>query len=381
MRTGHDRTDCKKTMRITPSKPDSSAGKDFNNFGPRRRLWLRRLMWLAVAVVVFFAIATAGYMILERNYSLLDAIYMTMITITTVGFTEVNGPLTDGGRIWTMIVMVSGMTLVALVVSGVVAVFVESQIREVFGRQQLQQKIAKLKGHVIVCGFGRVGSMVASQLVQSGREVVVVDQNEDAIAAARAAGLLYVDGDAQEEDVLEKAGVKGAESLVTALTTDAENVFVTLSARSANANLRIITRAQQTSSENKLRKAGASRVICPQAIGANRMAQVVLRPAVVDFTELAQTGSELAVDQITVTPASPLVDKTLRELELPSRFGVHVVAMQRQGGKRVYNPAPDIRLAVGDVVILVGRAGAAETMQKLGVEEELPENGEGSVDA
>ena len=277
-----------------------------------------------------------------------------------------------------MVVLVSGTALVAMVVSGVVAAFVEGQIREVFGRQQLQQKIDKLKGHVIVCGFGRVGAQVAEKLSEAGRDVVVVDQSPEAIASARDTGLLFVEGDAQEEDVLEKAGVKRAESLVAALTTDAENVFVTLSARSANGELRIITRAQQITSESKLRKAGASRVICPQAIGANRMAQVVLRPAVVDFTELAQTGAELAVDQITIGPHSPLVDKTLRELELPSRFGVHVVAMQRQGGARVYNPTPDIRLAIGDVIILVGRAGAAEAMQELGLEETPPEGGAGA---
>jgi len=259
-----------------------------------------------------------------------------------------------------------------MVVSSVVAFFVEGQIRELLGRQQLQHKIARLKGHVIVCGYGRVGSMVVDKLKQSGREVVVVDQSPDAIATARQVGLLYVEGDAQEEDVLEHAGVSRAESLVTALTTDADNVFVTLSARFANASLRIITRAQQASSESKLRRAGASRVVCPQAIGANRMAQVVLRPAVVDFTEMAQTGDELAVDQIKLGPKSPLAEKTLLELQLPSRFGVHVVAMQRQGGQRVYQPQADIRLEVGDTIILVGRAGAAQAMEELAIEEQLP---------
>lgn len=360
-------------MRFLRLRRTSEAGLQAE---PRKRLWLRRLLWLGVAAVAFFAIATTGYMLLESSYSLLDALYMTVISITTVGYEEVNGPLCDAGRIWTMFVIVVGTALAAIIVSSVVAVFVEGQIREIFGRQQLQQKIAKLKQHVIVCGFGRVGSLVAGQLVNAGREVVVVDETDDAIAEAAEAGLLYVQGDAQEEETLTKAGVERAETLVAALTTDAENVFVTLSARAANAELRIVTRAQQTTSEDKLRKAGATRVICPQAIGANRMAQVVLRPAVVDFTELAQTGAELAVDQITIGPKSPLVDKTLRDLELPSRFGVHIVAMQRQGGARVYHPSPDIRLAVGDVVILVGRAGAAEAMQKLGVDEELPPSDE-----
>lgn len=334
-----------------------------------RRLWLRRLAILLIALLAFFLVSVGGYLAIEKSYTLLDAVYMTVTTITTVGYGEVNGPLSSAGRIWNMVVIVFGMAILAMVVSGVAAVFVEARIREVFGRQHLQQKIAKLKGHVIVCGYGRVGSMVAAKLAKAGRDVVVVDQSPDAIQAAGQAGLLYVQGDAQEEDVLDQAGVGRAESLVAALTTDAENVFVTLSARSANANLRIITRAQQTTSESKLRKAGASRVICPQAIGANRMAEVVLRPAVVDFADMAQTGDELAVDQIKLGPHSPLVDKTLLELQLPSRFGVHVVAMQREGGQRVYQPKPDVRLAVGDTIILVGRAGAAEAMEKLGVEE------------
>ncbi len=334
-----------------------------------RQLWPRRLLLLLIAMLVFFVISVSGYMVIEKSYTLLDAIYMTATTVTTVGYGEVNGPLSSAGRIWNMLVIVFGMAIVAMVVSGVVAIFVEGQIREVFGRQQLQQKIARLKGHVIVCGYGRVGSMVAAKLMQAGRGVVVVDEAPEATLAAGQAGLLYVQGDAQEEDVLGQAGVSRAESLVTALTTDAENVFVTLSARSANADLRIITRAQQTTSESKLRKAGASRVICPQAIGANRMAEVVLRPAVVDFTEMAQTGDELAVDQIKLGPHSPLVDKTLLELQLPSRFGVHVVAMQREGGQRVYQPKADVRLAVGDTIILVGRAGAAAAMEKLGAED------------
>lgn len=337
-----------------------------------RRLWLGRLAILLIALLAFFVVSVSGYMVIEKSYTLLDAIYMTVTTITTVGYGEVNGPLSGAGRIWNMLVIVFGMAIVAMVVSGVVAIFVEGRIREVFGRQQLQQKIAKLKGHVIVCGYGRVGGMVAAKLTEAGRNVVVVDQSPEATLAAGRAGLLYVQGDAQEEDVLDQAGVRRAESLVAALTTDAENVFVTLSARSANADLRIITRAQQSTSESKLRKAGASRVICPQAIGANRMAEVVLRPAVVDFTDMAQTGDELAVDQIKLGPHSPLVDKTLLELQLPNRFGVHVVAMQREDGQRVYHPKPDMRLAVGDTIILVGRAGAAEAMDKLGVEEQLP---------
>lgn len=341
-------------------------------FGQRRRLWLRRLMMLLIVLLMFLVVSTGGYMVIEKSYTPLDAVYMTVITITSVGYGEVNGPLSDGGRIWSIFVIIFGMAIVAMVVSGVVAVFVEAQIREVFGRQQLQQKIARLTGHVIVCGCGRVGGMVADKLQQAGRDVVVVDQSPEAIAAARQAGLLYVEGDAQEEDVLDLAGVRRAESLVAALTTDAENVFVTLCARAANAGLRIITRAQQSASESKLRRAGASRVVCPQAIGANRMAQVVLRPAVVDFTEMAQTGDELAVDQIKIGPNSPLVDKTLLELQLPSRFGVHVVAMQREGGQRVYQPKPDVRLAAGDTIILVGRAGAAETMDKLGAGEQIP---------
>ncbi len=350
----------------------SGAHTKRSSSGHRKRLWLRRLTVLLVALLLFVAIASGGYMVIEDRYTMLDAVYMTMITITAVGYGEVNGPLCTAGRIWSMFVMVFGVAIAAMVVSGVVAVFVEGQIRDIFGRQQLQHKIDKMSDHVIVCGFGRVGRMVADKLSQAGRDVVVVDLSPEAITAARQAELLYVEGDAQEEDVLEQAGVARAESLVAALTTDAENVFVTLSARAANAGMRIITRAQQSASESKLRKAGASRVVCPQAIGANRMAQVVLRPAVVDFTEMAQTGDELAVEQIKLGPKSPLADKTLLELQLPNRFGAHVVAMQRQGGRRVYHPKPDIRLAEGDTIILVGRAGAAEMMEQLSAEEEPP---------
>ena len=172
-------------------------------------------------------------------------------------------------------------------------------------------------------------------------------------------------GDAQEEDTLRAAGVEHAEALVSTLTTDAANVFVTLSARETNADLRIISRAQQVSAEDKLRKAGASCVVCAQTIGAGRIARVVLQPAVVDFVEMTQSGDGLEVEQLQIDETSGVAGKTIRELELPRRAGVHIIGIQRPDEETVLQPGADVRLAVGDTLILIGRTGSAGLVERL----------------
>lgn len=315
-------------------------------------------------------IAAVGYTQIEPEYSVLDAAYMTVTTITSLGG-EV-GELSDMGRVWTMIVVIGGLAIGAVVLSSIVAIIVEGQILRILGRRQLERRIAALCGHVIVCGYGRIGAIVVEELATAGQDIVVVDNDPQRTAVAERAGAFYVLGDAEDEAVLSKAGLDRAAVLVATLATDAANVFVTLSARQENEELRIIARAQQVTSQSKLLKAGASRVICPQIIGAMRVADVVLRPAVVDFVEMAHKGVELEMDQLSLSAQSRLIGKTLEELELPRRTGTHVVAVSHASGETTYHPTPDLRLVAGDTLVLIGRRGAATAVEKLQLESGCP---------
>ncbi|MDP6543218.1 MAG: TrkA family potassium uptake protein [Phycisphaerae bacterium] len=223
----------------------------------------------------------------------------------------------------------------------------------------MQRRIASLSGHVIVCGYGRMGGLVADELVKAGKQVVIIDNDSLQTQAAEGSALLYVLGNAETDDVLIAAGVARAAVVVTTLASDADNVFVTLSAREINPDLRIIAVARDTSTQDKLIRAGANRVVCAHTLGASRMAAVVLRPAVVDFVEMAGQGGEIEMDQVKLSDGSRLVGKSLEELELPHRVGVHVCAVQRSDGEPVYQPAPDFVLAAGDTLVLIGPSGSA----------------------
>ncbi|MDY7011314.1 MAG: potassium channel protein [Planctomycetota bacterium] len=318
-----------------------------------------------MAVIIFVGVAGLGYYIIEPGYSWLDAFYMTIISITTAGHLEVGGPLTAGGRSWTIFVLIGGITIGAVALSLIVAAVVEGRIRGILGRRQLERRISSLSGHIIVCGYGRMGQRVASLLKSGDRQVVVIDNSPDRTAQAEHEGTLYILGDAQEEEVLLSAGVQQADTLVATLADDASNVFLTLSARGLNKQMQIIARAQQAATQDKLTKAGATRVICPMIIGSKRIADVLLRPAMVDFVEMAHKGVDLEMDQLVVQEGSGITGRTLRDLALPSRVGATVVAIRRPDGTALHNPGPEVKPAVGDTMVLIGKHGMNEAIEKL----------------
>jgi len=325
----------------------------------------KRIGGAVMILLCFIAIGAVGFCWIEPGYTWLDGLYMTVITISTVGYEVVGGHLTQAGKIWSIFVIAGGLVLLTIVGTQIAALVVEGQLQGFIGRRQLNRKIAALRGHVIVCGYGRMGGRVARELSASGRDVVVIDNTAERTAAAEQAGMMFVMGDAQEEDVLAAAGLEHASILVAVLSDDPENLFVTLSARQENPDLLIISRAQEAASQSKLKRAGADRVVCPQIIGANRMSDVVLRPAMVDFVEMAHSGVDLEMDQLLLGGNSSLVGKTLAELELPRRAGAHVVAVRHADGKTNYRPDHRLKLAEGDNLILVGRVGAAEAVEQM----------------
>ena len=342
---------------------ESGKVRSFVSLRPEQH-WAHRLVWPVGILTGFIIVATVGYRVLNPDRSWLDALYMTVISVSTVGLREVY-PVTATGMVWTLIVIIGGLVTGAVAMSMIVAMIVEGQVRIILGRRQLQRRIASLSGHVIVCGYGRMGGLVADELINADKEVVIVDNDDVQTQAAEAAGLLYVRGNAEIDDVLVAAGVGRADVVVTTLGTDAENVFVTLSARELNPNLRIIAIARETSTQDKLIKAGADRVVCANTLGASRMAAVVLRPAVVDFVEMAGQGGDIEMDQVKLADGSKLVGKSLKELELPHHVGVHVCAVQRSGGVPVYQPASDFVLAAGDTLVLIGPRGSASAVEAM----------------
>jgi voltage-gated potassium channel len=333
-----------------------------------RRSRISRIAIALAILAAFIVVASVGYCWIEPAYNLADSLYMTVITITTVGYGYVH-PLSAWGRLWTVFVILGGVATAAVVLSLLVGVVVEGHILDILGRRQVQKAISALSGHVIVCGYGRMGKLLADELVAAGRKVVVIEAQPERAAAAERAGLPCLIGDAQEEETLTAAAIERARVLIANLANDADNVFLTLSAKQANPSLQIIARAQEAATESMLRKAGADRVVCPEIIGASRIADVVVRPAVVDFVEMAHRGIELEMEQLNISEGSRLTGRTLEELALPRRIGAQVVAIRRADAQTVYQPTPDLKLAAGDTLVLVGRKGSSAAVQKLQREE------------
>ncbi len=314
--------------------------------------------------ITVISVSTAGYIVIEpSNYTFLDALFITINTVTTLGSQA--GTLSDAGKIWTIFVVLAGLVTGGVLLSLLGAMMVEGQLRRILGRRQLEDQIKNLSDHVIVCGCGRMGERVATQLQTGGRDIVIVDIDPERTSIGEAIGMLYVLGDAQNEEVLEAAGIAKASTLVSTLATDAENLLVTLTARQMNPDVRIITRALDGATQKKLIRAGATRVVCPQVIGASRMVDIVVRPAVVDFSEAALEGVDLEMDQIELGGKSELVGKSLQDLNLPQRVGAHVVAIRRAHDETIYQPGPEVVLEQGDTLILIGKRDSAEAMAAL----------------
>ncbi len=322
----------------------------------------RLLVYITVLLSVF-VIGTAGFALIER-VPLNQAAYTMVITLATVGYGDVV-PRSGLGRVWTAVVIVLGVITVGLCISSLQAVVVSGELRRLMGRRKLLNKIEQLSGHIIVCGYGRMGRVVARLLRQRGETIVVVERDPQGTSALDEEGLLYVLGDATEDQTLCQAGVMRAKGLVAVLPHDAENVYVALTARDLRDDLQIVSRAEQEFSEKKLRRAGADRVVSPQATGARMICNMLTRPNVTDFFEVAAKGVELEMDEVVVRSDSPLCGKNLREAKLRQTAGVMVVAIKHADGRAVFSPGPEEVIACQDTLILIGPAGASGQLEKM----------------
>ena len=301
-------------------------------------------------------------MIIE-GWRFLDALYMTIITISTVGYREVN-QVGDIGRLFTIFLVLIGVGFTFYVMAAVVQFMVEGRVRLLMGRRRLDKKIDRLKSHFIVCGYGRIGRVLCRNLQRTSHDLVVVEKNPDLIPAMDEDGVLYVAGDATDEANLLKAGVERAKGLVAALATDTDNVFLVLSARQLAPDLNIIARAGGQGSKKKLRAAGANSVESPYEMGAASMAQRIIRPTVTNFLDLAFAHSrkDIQMEEIPVCQSSRLTNVALKDSGIRQDFNLIIIAIKKTDGTMQFNPSFEATLRPEDTVIAVGEE---ENLQKL----------------
>ncbi len=329
-----------------------------------KSFWWRVLRGTAVAAVVLLA-GTVGYHFME-GWSLLDAFYMTVITVTTVGFGETH-PLGAPGRIFTIFLIFFGVGTVLYILSLLTQVMVEGKLRQMLGRRNLRRGIRALKGHYIICGYGRIGSLVVDLLREQGVPMVVIDRSSEVTARLEEDGIPYILGEATEDENLLAAGIERAKGLVATVSSDANNVYIVLTAKGIRPDLFVIGRATEPGSERKLKRAGADKVVSPYFIGARRIAQTVIRPSVADFVELTFHNSELGLlmEEITVGMGSELAGVALKDSGIRQKLDLIILAVKKADGTMIFNPKADTVIDVSDTLIALGRRDSMTKLTKI----------------
>ncbi len=318
-----------------------------------------------VALSLVFGLGVVGYMRVE-GWSFFDSLYQVVITLSTVGFQEVY-PLSRNGRALTMVLIVSGVGSFAYLVGSFTQVLVEGRLQQYLGRRRMQKIIDGLSDHVIICGYGRIGSIVAREIIAENVPAVIIESNPEVVRLLAEQGHPFVAGDATADEVLLAAGLLRAKTLVAALSQEAANVYVTLTARQLTPNIRIVARADAQGHIQRLQRAGADQVLVPHLYGGVRMAQSVLRPTVTSFLELAGRGNDidLQMEELQVGETSEIVGQNLIEARIRPRFNLIVIAVKKVSGEMIFNPQPQSVLEVGDTMILVGRQDGLDGLKEI----------------
>jgi len=321
--------------------------------------------WRLVALLILAVLlaGTLGYVLIE-GWSWWDAFYMTVITITTVGYGEVH-PLSPAGRAFTVLIILSGVGTFFYGFTAFTALLAGGHLAERRERRRHARMLDNLDGHFILCGFGRMGEIIAREFARQRVPFVVVERNPDRVHLALEHGYTAVEADASNEDVLKRVRLDRARGLVAAVSTDAENVYAVLSARLLKPDLFIVGRAETDDARAKLKRAGADRVISPYHIGGLQLAQTALRPAVVDFVTLATSSEnlDLNLEQVHLDQGSTLVGRTLLDAGLRQKYGVVVVGIRRADGKMDFNPPPEASMRAGDDLVVLGRASSLRELE------------------
>jgi voltage-gated potassium channel len=327
--------------------------------GARREIFVAGLALLLVVVI-----GTVGYEVIE-GMSFLDGLYMTFITLTTIGFSEVN-PLSGAGKLFTIAISIFGIGIVAFMATRTAQVLVRYQRLQ---HRFMARKIERLEGHYVVCGYGRLGRRIVADLLDAKQHFVVIEQDPERAAALDEAGVLYVEGDAEDDDVLKAAGVERAQGLILTLPEDSSNVFVALTAKELQPGLFTLARTNQHKNTQKLLRAGVDKVISPYEIGADRMAQVILRPYVDQFMEkVLHVGAlDLRMEEVRIEAGSLLDGRSLAECDFRHRFNAVVIALlDEDAGEWRLNPNPTAPMEAGDILIVLGNLDMIERLRAEG---------------
>lgn len=315
----------------------------------------RRFVGRSLMLVLILVFGTSGFMLIEGG-GFLDSLYMTVITITSVGYGEIVH-LSGAGRIFNMFLIMIGVGFVVYMFSKITEDVVEGGLRATIGRMRMKKDVGKLRNHYIVCGYGRIGKVICKILTDNGRPCVVIEKSAHKIPTILEHGYHVLEGEASDDQTLKDAGIMSARGLIAVVSSDADTVYITLSARGIRPDLFIMARSSgEEGAETKLIRAGANKVLSPYYIGATRMAQQLVRPTVIDFIDLAVHGGELGLrlEEMVVSPSSKMAGSTLMDSEIRKKHDLIVVAIKRSGGEMQFNPSPNTPLDAGDTLVLLG---------------------------
>jgi voltage-gated potassium channel len=331
---------------------------------------IRHLIIAIIVILILLSAGAMGYHVIE-GWSVFDSLYMTVITITTVGYGETH-QLSKEGRIFTIFLIMSSFGGMGYVVGSIAQTFIAGQIRMALGRRKLEKRVKRLKNHYILCGYGRIGSFIATEFDVEDVPFVVIEKDPERIKLLEEDGFPYVEGDATDDEHLMNAGVEKAKGLIAATGSDADNLYITLSSRSLNPSIFILSRAAEEGAEKKLLSAGANRVVSPYLMGAARIVNAVLRPNVVEFVDLVveRKHLELQLEEITIADDARFKGKPLRESGIRREFGLIVVAIKKASGAMIFNPSSETLIEKGDVLIALGEK------KHLGMLEQLVQSAE-----
>jgi len=317
-----------------------------------------------IVITAVVTYGTVGYMIIE-GWNFIDSLFMTVITLTTVGYSEIH-EMDRAGRVFSIVLILSGVGAMFYALSVGAKILLEGEIRDILGRKRLNKKIENLRNHYIICGYGRMGSIICKELMQSKSPFVVIEASSELLATLDA-DILALQGDATQDSILKQAGIDKAKGLISVLSSDAKNLYVVLSARGLNPDLRIVARASEEGAEQKLIRAGADSVVSPYYIGGLRIAHTLIKPAVVDFIEFATRSEnlELQMEEVKVKDDSHFLDHSLDECGIRKDLGVIIVAIKRDSGNMEFNPTSTCIIRQGDTLVVMGETRQLQELEKL----------------